>query len=536
MGQDTALLSLAGNEDRFAPVLGCSAQNPRSGCGSSCSGLQQLHGVQALERVGEVDWPCGNRGICSLTSGTCGCNLGYMGPDCGECARGFVRVDEHCEAFAQVYIAPRRHSLQWLWILLALLLLCCCCCCLAWARYRHRRDEAARYEARFVPDIRDLSLINVRSATATRSKVFDHSNFVRPDVLMKGNLARRASMDATPRPVSESARMCALTGGGNVWPLRRAATLDGACGSNMMEMYSDGRPRQRADCAYSESFSGASAHCASVRLIVLIPVLANEYVGGALPWPCPVLSQWALIQHCLGIARAGVRVSSVDMDDFCAEVSNVGQGPNKASDVANGDGLDVCVTSEPRSVLEDGLLFAENRHAVDDFVAACSTVSNLELAKEHLHNLENDTYLMQERHAARCATLIARQGNKEADDCDKESMLSVLLRRRVRFKAIPVVGANDSYEAIETHSNKQPHAIMMTMMSEDMHRRLAMQSREDAVAYLEMLNQHDGLTLNAQVPQVPCQLGMKENSQSIPSEEGSILVPSCMLPTYPLDR
>lgn len=377
-------------------------------------------------------------------------------------------------------------------------------------------------------------MTEVKCATATRSKVFDRSNLVRPDILMKGSRARRASLGAMPQPVSERARMCALTGGGNVWPLRRAATLDGACGSNMTEMYSDGRPRQRADCAYSESFSGAITHCASAWLTILIPVLAEVRVGCAWSWPCPVPSQWAPNKHCSGIARAGVLVSSADMD-FWAEVNpDVGQGPEKASDVASGDGRDLCAASEPRSVLEDGLLIAENRPAADELVTAQCTVSNLELAKEHLRNLEIDAYLMQERHAARCATVVARHGNKEADDCDKESMLSVLLRRRARFEAIPVVEANDSYMAIESHSSKQPHAIMMTMVSEDMHRRLAMQSREDALAYLEMLDQHDdALTLNAHVPQAPCQeLGIAEKSESGSSEEGVLSIFTCMFPAF----
>lgn len=99
--------------------------------------------------------------------------------------------------------------------------------------------------------------LQVKHATAMTDAVAERSDFVRPDIMMKGRRARRASLCAMPQEVSETARMRELTGGNTVWPLRRAATLDG--NERLTELYADGRHRQRGVLAYAESFSGAPA-------------------------------------------------------------------------------------------------------------------------------------------------------------------------------------------------------------------------------------------------------------------------------------
>lgn len=110
--------------------------------------------------MGETGWPCGNRGLCSLTSGTCGCYAGYMGPDCGECANGFVRVDEHCEP-KTTFIPSFTSMWPWFLLLLLLLLLCCCCCgaiALIVKRKCKRREDATEEPHKFEPSITDATV------------------------------------------------------------------------------------------------------------------------------------------------------------------------------------------------------------------------------------------------------------------------------------------------------------------------------------------------------------------------------------------
>ena len=100
--------------------------------------------------------------------------------------------------------------------------------------------------------------IQVRTAAAAVDAEAERADFVRPDIMMKGaKRARRASICALPQDVSEASRMRELTGGGTVWPLRRAATLDGAGADRLTELYPDGRHRQREIHAYTDDFVGA---------------------------------------------------------------------------------------------------------------------------------------------------------------------------------------------------------------------------------------------------------------------------------------
>jgi hypothetical protein len=218
--------------------------------------------VQGLERVGETGWPCGNRGLCSLVSGTCGCYEGYMGDDCGECTQGFVRVDEHCVPHFVVVVVPWWHTWHWLWLLLLLLL--CCCCCRAWVCHR-RRKQAVEFQEHYdralliEPVLEDSHLfIAMKLAPRFRDVLIQRERLLRPDILMKGDLARRASICGIVELPDDAKRMRQLTTGCSVWPGRRCASIDGCVHSRIVEMYSDGRPRQCAVLAYTDDCSGAA--------------------------------------------------------------------------------------------------------------------------------------------------------------------------------------------------------------------------------------------------------------------------------------
>ena len=80
-----------------------------------------------------------------------------------------------------------------------------------------------------------------------------------------------------------------------------------------------------------------------------------------------------------------------------------------------------------------------------------------ERAIDHVRSLARDMeYEAHEREAAKCATVVARRGDDEADDLHNESMLAVLLRRRAMFDAIPVVADGASFVAIGDDPNLQP--------------------------------------------------------------------------------
>lgn len=174
-----------------------------------------------------------------------------MGADCGECARGYVRVEEHCVPHARRVEAPWYRTLHWLWLLLLLL---CCCCCTCGVRSQAADDESPHFQ----PSVQDILLLaEVKTARPPSGKFVDRDVLTRPDMMMKGRRARRASIAATPRPIAEGSRMRTLTAGNAVWPGRRAASFDGHAQGHLIEVYGDGRPRQRWDLAYTDDCSGA---------------------------------------------------------------------------------------------------------------------------------------------------------------------------------------------------------------------------------------------------------------------------------------
>lgn len=140
--------------------------------------------------------------------------------------------------------------------------------------------------------------------------------------------------------------------------------------------------------------------------------------------------------------------------------------------------------SNVRDPCLDGLLTAEDRDGHDVEVAE-SVVQARELAQAHLRRCASAGYWHTERRAARCATMAVRQGNGALDN-PRESVLADLLRRRSRFVEVPVVEVDGSFDAVDA---PQSGATMLTSVGEEMHRKLAMQSRDDAKAYLEMLNE-----------------------------------------------
>ena len=212
--------------------------------------------------MGEPDQPCGARGICSLRSGTCDCDTGYMSADCGECAKGYARVDEHCVPHLPLKRSSTFDTLNLLWPLLALVLCCGCGCCAVGAHARRRRHAAERRtKKRFAPHARDLALLQrlTRAPAPRRNIVARHAALLRPDLIMHGGRARRASAGDAQHAPGEAQRMRALTGGGTTWPMRRAATVSGGEAARLLEVYSDGRLRQRALTAYSTDVTGALA-------------------------------------------------------------------------------------------------------------------------------------------------------------------------------------------------------------------------------------------------------------------------------------
>ena len=157
--------------------------------------------MQLPGRVGDPSTPCGNRGLCSLTSGTCGCFFGYAGPDCGECAKGYVRVDEHCAPYRTAPTSP--WWMRWFWLLLLLILCPCYCCCLIlWCVWRRRKKQPTD-ESRFIPHtshLRDLKLQGMHGYSPMLMLGAGHgrlsrkvSGFVRPDRIVTGTHTRRAS-------------------------------------------------------------------------------------------------------------------------------------------------------------------------------------------------------------------------------------------------------------------------------------------------------------------------------------------------------
>ena len=157
--------------------------------------------MQLPGRVGDPSTPCGNRGLCSLTSGTCGCFLGYAGPDCGECAKGYVRVDEHCAPYKTSPISP--WWMRWFWLLLLIILCPCYCCCLIlWCVWRRRKKQPSD-KSRFVPHtshLHDLKRQDIHGYNPMLGLGAGHervlrrgSGFVRPDRIVTGAHNRRAS-------------------------------------------------------------------------------------------------------------------------------------------------------------------------------------------------------------------------------------------------------------------------------------------------------------------------------------------------------
>lgn len=173
---------------------------------------------------------------------------------------------------------------------------------------------------------------------------------------------------------------------------------------------------------------------------------------------------------------------------------------------------DVYDLHSPRNVHHNGLYVAEGRSASGELIlshtatargaavaTSISAASPRALAIAHTRRLADDGYVLAERRAARCATLVARQGDDDDDECAGESMLAVLLRRRANFVAVPVEASPDTGEFVcvaegAPRSGARRRGVMMTMVPEDMHCRLAVQSRADAVAYLEMLRDEEGFT------------------------------------------
>jgi hypothetical protein len=104
--------------------------------------------------------------------------------------------------------------------------------------------------------------------------LIQREQLLRPDLLMTEERARRASISGDMQPQDEDKRMRQLTAGCSVWPGRRCASFDGSVHSRIVEMYGDGRPRQRAVLAYSDNCSGA------LRSLLLVTAQYNVNVRG----------------------------------------------------------------------------------------------------------------------------------------------------------------------------------------------------------------------------------------------------------------
>lgn len=250
--------------------------------------LDNLFAAEQVEgRVGEPGWPCGRRGRCSLISGSCGCYTGYTGPDCGECARDYARVDEHCVPLLVERATPWWVEWSWLLILLAVLLCCCCWCgVVAAARARPGRAHAHGIQGlllggqeRMVADTSHLAVLDQQytppRAISAMSKAAGRnarvSDFVRPDRMARGPHIRRASCDGADcrhaaggaGAVSTDAqqrRVRSLLHGNGVWRGRRGASVDGAVSRTAGRLLSvgSGRLRQRPDIAVCDSFEPCS--------------------------------------------------------------------------------------------------------------------------------------------------------------------------------------------------------------------------------------------------------------------------------------
>jgi hypothetical protein len=450
----------------------------------ACVDTTRTLSLQDAERIGEPGEPCGRRGQCALTSGTCGCFQGYAGSDCGECARGYVRVLEQCSPFFS-YEAVSWYSswLRWVVPLLLLLLLCCCCIAIAAARRRRRLRlqllGEEQSQGRFIAHVRDLLALPSNSIRKVhiQQALMSADDFLRPDRIMQGNAPHRSSVTGSAEALpSADSRMRQLTMGNYTWPGRRAASMDGSHAHPFLEMYSDGRQRATSWVAY------------------------NGSIGSSLGGP-----------H-------GIRSLLLQSDE----------------------------TDEPRSVLQDGLMVAEGR-STEDTSGALLGLSMSMRARRHLQRLMSDDYCLSERKAALAATLVMHEDENDSTSAASESILSLLLRercvlrvreerctasrhphctckptdctwplivprcdwvrtcrdqtrsvhaRRTRFQAESLDSSHDSHHIVTGGSaanSGSVRQVLLTRASEQMHRQLATQSRDDAHAYLAMLHDHDSI-------------------------------------------
>lgn len=143
----------------------------------------------------------------------------------------------------------------------------------------------------------------------------------------------------------------------------------------------------------------------------------------------------------------------------------------------------------PRSVHANGLFITEGRGSADVLQLQEAGGSARERALAQMRAIATDDGMAGERRAARRATLIAHQGSGAAQECEHESILSTLLRRRAQLTTLPVATADGSYVALAANSRRAPAAVMVTAAQEDLHARLAAATRADAQAYLEMLHE-----------------------------------------------
>ena len=236
-------------------------------------------------RVGEPGWPCGRRGRCSLTSGSCGCYTGHAGPDCGECARGYARVDEHCVPLITETRRPWWSEWGWLLILLGVLL-CCCSWCGVVAMATRRPGSPPEGgvgswllagHGRMAVDKSHLAVLEphhtqpraVQAMSKARGRNARTAAFVRPDRMARGPRIRRATCSPPPRSAgavsgraeaavnTQQQRVRSLLRGNGTWRGRRGASVDGAVArtaGRLLAVGSDGRLRQRPGISTCDSF------------------------------------------------------------------------------------------------------------------------------------------------------------------------------------------------------------------------------------------------------------------------------------------
>eukprot|EP00892_Ulva_mutabilis_P009297 jgi/Ulvmu1/673/UM010_0045.1 len=266
--------------------------------------------LQVPERVGEPGWPCGRRGRCSLTSGSCGCYTGHAGPDCGECARDYARVDEHCVPILRDTATP--WWAQWGWLLLLAVLLCCCCCCgamaAAWLRRVKRPVEQVRAllgagSGRMEPDKSHLAVLDeqytqpraVRAMSKAAGKNARAADFVRPDRMARGPNIRRASCNGADLAAgggdsdAPERRVRRLLRGNGVWRGRRGASVDGAVGRTAGRLLAVGGNgvEQRPELATCDSFEPCAL--SPMTSEVTQPLLPSPRRGTGGPRAAPVL-------------------------------------------------------------------------------------------------------------------------------------------------------------------------------------------------------------------------------------------------------